>query len=113
MDAGRIRVSDSPKEIKRAFSGEIVELIARPQREARNIVAGLGYVCDYEIYGERLQLTVEDAADAVVKLERDLAGRLEVVSMQEKAPTMESAFIAMIKAGPERQTGGGVIHEDD
>ncbi|MHB8840931.1 MAG: ATP-binding protein DrrA1-3 family domain-containing protein, partial [Candidatus Aquicultor sp.] len=82
---------------KASFSGEVVELIARPQREAQRLVKTLHYVFDVEIYGERLQLTVSNAGDAAERLKRDLAGKVELVSVVPKAPTMESAFIEMIK----------------
>ncbi len=97
MDSGRINVCDTPKSIKASFSGEVVELIARPQREAQQLVKTLRYVSDVEIYGERLQLTVSNAGEAAERLKLDLAGKVELVSVAPKAPTMESAFIEMIK----------------
>lgn len=99
MDSGKISVCSSPQSIKLSLSGERVELIARPQREARRIVSELDYVRDVELYGERLQLTVDKALDAIERLKHDLSGKVETVSATPKAPTMESAFIEMMKAG--------------
>ena len=99
IDGGRIKVCDSPKTIKASFSGEIIELIAKPQQEARLIVSKLDYVRDVEIYGERLQLSVDSAQEAAQRLKHDLAGRVALISVTPKPPTMESAFIEMIKAG--------------
>ena len=113
MDAGKIRVSDSPKAIKGAFSGEVVELIATPQRVARDLVQGLPYVRDVEIFGERLHLTVDDSTEAERRLRLDLAGKVEVASIKTKAPSMESAFIAMIKAGSTGRLDSGDVYEDD
>lgn len=106
MDGGKIRVCDTPKSIKASFSDEIVELIARPQREVRKLVSGLSYVQEVEVYGERLQLTVEKASKAIEMLKRDLAGKTELVSITAKSPTMESAFIELIKAGSREQGPG-------
>ncbi|MCL6472015.1 MAG: ABC transporter ATP-binding protein [Firmicutes bacterium] len=104
MDGGIIKVSDTPQSIKASFSGEIVELIARPQRDARKLLSELKYVRDVEIYGERLQLTVDSAHEAIERLKRDLPDRIELVSLVAKAPTMESAFIEMIKRKSEDQS---------
>lgn len=97
MDAGRIGMVGTPKAIKASFSGEIVELIAKPQREARRLLEGRSYIRDIETYGERLQLTVDSAKEAVELIKGDLAGRVDIVSVMPKAPTMESAFIEIIK----------------
>ena len=113
MDAGKVRVSDSPKAIKGAFSGEVVELIATPQRAARDLVQGLPYVRDVEIFGERLHLTVDNATEAERRLRLDLAGKVEVSSVKTKAPSMESAFIAMIKAGSIGRLDSEDPYEDD
>jgi len=106
MDSGRIDVCDTPKSIKASFSGEVVELIARPQRETQRLVKDLHYVLDVEIYGERLQLTVSNAEDAAERLKHDLAGKVELVSVIPKAPTMESAFIEMIKKSNKSNKSG-------
>ncbi len=99
MDSGKIRICDSPRSIKASFSGGIVELTAKPQHEARRIISGLSYVRDVEVYGERLQLTVARAAEAVERLKQDLSGKVELASVAVKNPTMESAFIELIKEG--------------
>ncbi|HZD59422.1 MAG TPA: ABC transporter ATP-binding protein [Anaerolineae bacterium] len=97
IDGGKISMCDSPQSIKASLSGEIVELIAKPQREARRIVRGLSYVQDVEVYGERLLVTVDAALEAIDRLKRDLSGKVELVSTVPKAPTMESAFIRVMK----------------
>ncbi|HEY3374428.1 MAG TPA: ABC transporter ATP-binding protein [Candidatus Aquicultor sp.] len=99
LDNGRIKMSDTPHAIKALFSGEIVELIAKPQRKARDVLGTLPYVRDIEIYGERLQLTVDSATDAVTKLQHDLSGKVDIIAIVPKAPTLESAFIGMMKGG--------------
>jgi ABC-2 type transport system ATP-binding protein len=97
MDGGKMRTIDSPKSIKAAFSGEVVELIAKPQREAQSIAVRLPYVRDVELFGERLQLTVEDASAAINRLKEDMGKKIEIKSISAKSPTMESAFIELIK----------------
>jgi len=97
MNGGRIGVCDSPKSIKAAFKGDIIEIVAKPQRAARELVERLDYVLGVEIYGERLQVIVENGSAAIGRLERDLGDSVEVVSIVPKEPTMENAFIEMIK----------------
>ncbi|MBE0446808.1 MAG: ABC transporter ATP-binding protein [Actinobacteria bacterium] len=102
IDNGKISMCDSPQSIKTSLSGEIVELIAKPQREARRIVRGLGYVRDVEVYGERLLVTVDAASEAIERLRCDLSDKVEVISAIPKAQTMESAFIEMMKRSRQR-----------
>lgn len=97
MSRGRIGVCDSPKSIKAAFKGDIVEVVAKPQRVARELAERLDYVLGVEIYGERLQLIVDDASATIDRLKRGLGDSVEVVSIVPKEPTMENAFIEMIK----------------
>jgi len=101
MNRGKIDVCESPQSIKESLSGERVELIAKPQREALKIVRELDYVRDVEIYGERLQLTVDVALEAIERLRRDLDGDIELISAAPKAPTLESVFIELMREGPE------------
>ncbi|MBI4733355.1 MAG: ABC transporter ATP-binding protein [Rubrobacteridae bacterium] len=97
IDGGEMRTIDTPKAIKGAFSGEIVELIAKPQREARIVVERLPYVRDVELFGERLHLTVDNAEASLSKLTNELQGKVDIVSISKKAPTLESAFIELIR----------------
>lgn len=99
LDNGKMRTIDTPKSIKAAFSGEIVELIAKPQKKALGILGNLPYVRDVELFGERLHLTVENALQAIEILKADFGDEIEIKSIVKKAPTMESAFIELIKAG--------------
>jgi ABC-2 type transport system ATP-binding protein len=97
IDSGVLRTMDTPKAIKKAFSGELIELIAKPQKAVKAIVDSLSYIRDVELYGERLQLTVDNAELALVKLQGDLVNKVEIVSISKKAPSLESAFIELIK----------------
>jgi ABC-2 type transport system ATP-binding protein len=97
IDGGVLRTMDTPKAIKKTFSGELVELIAKPQKVAKTIVDGLSYIREVELYGERLHLTVDDAELALIKLKDDLGNKVEIVSISIKAPSLESAFIELIK----------------
>lgn len=98
---GGVRVCDSPAAIKRSFSSDIVEIIAKPQRKARELLHKLPYVQNVEIYGERLQVMVDEASTSIERLKKDLSGKVELIAVTPKSPTMESAFIEMIKGtGP-------------
>ncbi|MDI6717324.1 MAG: ABC transporter ATP-binding protein, partial [Actinomycetota bacterium] len=103
MDGGKIKLCSSPNAIKASFSGEVVELIARPQRKTQQLISSFDYVRDIEVYGERLQITVDNAQEAAKRLESDLSGMVELISILPKAPTMESAFIEMIRTGSRGQ----------
>jgi len=99
MDAGRIVLEDAPSAIKARLAGGLLEIKAEPLRRAMALLAKNDLVRGVDVYGELLQVRVEDPETAG----GPLAGFLErnevrVESVRPARVTMESAFLDLLKA---------------
>ena len=61
IDKGKVIVTDTPEALRARMPGELLALVATPQRAARTILAALPAVQSVEIFGERLHARVRDA----------------------------------------------------
>ena len=104
MDRGRLLDVDAPAAIKAKAGGALVEVIARPKREAMDLLKRRPEVAAVEAFGERLHATLTagaaaraaETAEALRTALRD-AG-LEVEAIRLVPPTLEDLFIARIQA---------------
>jgi len=97
---GRLIARGEPGELKRnALSREIVEL--RPQRPyaALEALEGETWIHDAALFGDALHVTVDDAAQAIVRLQ-DFFAQLDFgeVTPEVVMPTMEDVFVGLIEA---------------
>ena len=104
MDHGRLLNVDAPAAIKEKAGGALVEVIARPKREAADLLKSRPEVAAVESFGERLHatLTAEAAAradESAKALDAALReGGVEVEAIRIVPPTLEDLFIARIQA---------------
>jgi ABC-2 type transport system ATP-binding protein len=103
MDHGRILTVDTPDALRAEGAGIVVELIARPKRQAVEVLAraGLGEV---QAFGERLHVSVaagEPAPAAVGRLSEILrAAGVTVEAARAITPSLEDVFIARMGMAP-------------
>ena len=116
MDHGSILVLDAPDAIRAAAGGRIVEILARPKRQALRLIAACESVAEVESFGERVHATLRPAPAAdPAEAARDIAGRLraagvEVLASRPVQPSLEDIFIARIReAGSGRSTRDGAV----
>ena len=108
MDQGSILVLDAPDAIRAAAGGRIVEILARPKRQALGLVAACASVAEVESFGERVHATLRPAADPA-EAALDIAGRLraagvEVLASRPVQPSLEDIFIARIREAASGRT---------
>ena len=97
MDQGRILVSDTPEGLKARMRGDVVELVAGPQREAKELLSGLPGVLGVQVFGERIHVWVENAArDMPAALESLASRRVTVTSWRRVVPGLEDVFVSVI-----------------
>jgi ABC-2 type transport system ATP-binding protein len=104
MDRGRLLAVDDPQALRRRYPGTIVELMARPRREAAAVLGESAGVESVEVFGERLHVHLPDVASgespaAADRLVEDLrrAG-IAVEHARSVTPSLEDVFIARIRA---------------
>jgi ABC-2 type transport system ATP-binding protein len=108
MDRGRILVTDTPDALRDHEAGVTVEVLARPARRAREVVAGMRGAAEAILFGERLHVTFpgdsRDEAESVARRvgEALKASSVEVETVRPILPSLEGVFISRIRSAPAR-----------
>jgi ABC-2 type transport system ATP-binding protein len=102
MHHGRLLVVDTPKAIKSSFQGELLEARAANLWTARKVLREQPLVRQVLAMGDRLMVTVDDAAAAVAPLTAVLeqAG-LSPVTIGPAAPNLEDLFVQIVRRDEE------------
>jgi ABC-2 type transport system ATP-binding protein len=100
MDRGRILTVSAPDALRQASGAALLELIARPKREAAEWLRQRPEVADVESFGERLHVALHEAAEDGV--EQALSAGLreagfEVEALRQIPPSLEDVFIARLR----------------
>jgi ABC-2 type transport system ATP-binding protein len=101
LDGGRLTTVATPGEITARLAGMMIEIVAEPRRQAREVIARLASVEDVELYGDRLQAKTRDidAASTEISSALEDAG-IQVTDLRPVPPSMESAFVDLAKDRP-------------
>ena len=101
MDRGRILTVSAPDALRRETADALVELIARPKRQAVEWLRAQSDIADVESFGERLHVTLRGRGDAEAagrRLASALAAQgVTVESVRAVPPTLEDVFISRIR----------------
>ncbi len=97
MDRGRVLVEGTPAELKGMMAGELLEAVVEPLPGARDPAAGVDGVRSIRIFGDRMHLKVDRAADAEGPLRRAWEGAgVTVVSLRRITPGLEDVFVSLL-----------------
>jgi ABC-2 type transport system ATP-binding protein len=98
MHYGKLLVVDTPKAIKASYRGELLEARTSDMRVARKVLTGHPLVRQALAMGDRLMITVDNAAQAAGPLTKVLedAG-LKDVSMAPAHPSLEDLFVQVMR----------------
>jgi ABC-2 type transport system ATP-binding protein len=99
LHEGRLLALDTPSALRRGFPGSLFELLARPHRQALQVVGQLPAVQSIQAFGERahVRLAQDAPSDAAAALTAALerAG-IVVESLRPMVATLEDVFIERI-----------------
>jgi ABC-2 type transport system ATP-binding protein len=107
MHRGRVLTIDAPAALRRQWPGSLVELVARPRREALAALRASAEVAEVESFGERLHASLPStAAGEAAEVARHLADGLRARGIEVQAarpilPSLEDVFIARMRAADE------------
>ena len=96
LSNGRLLVVDTPQALRESLPGTVVEVLARPQREALEALRTLPGVADTQSFGERIHVrwTGHDAGSAAAQIDERLRERqVSVTSVREVPASLEDVFI--------------------
>ena len=97
MDHGRLLHSDTPEVLKGQMHGDLLELVAEPQREAKAILSTLPQVRGVQVFGDRLHVWVDHADVDEPMLQAALQQQhVTITQIHRATPSLEDVFISML-----------------
>jgi len=108
MDRGRILLCDTPEALKARMQGELLEIVARPQREAKEVLSLVPEVLGVQVFGDRLHVWVTEAEPGRAAIRDRLErGQVAVNSIRPILPGLEDVFVSTTAGVPGRLSEAG------
>jgi ABC-2 type transport system ATP-binding protein len=105
MNAGRLVAADTPGAVKKLMKGEVVEIVCDEIRRAYEVLKGRTGAREVQLFGDRLNLVVDDARrDLPELIDRLREAGVAVRDHRVVPPTLENVFISVTgPSGPAEQ----------
>jgi ABC-2 type transport system ATP-binding protein len=98
MYEGRLIVCDDPRIIRERVEGELVAVRADDWQKARQVLLGFPGVLQMQVFGETLRVFLDSSERRLPLIEAALRdGGVKVHSLRPTSPSMEEAFISLIR----------------
>jgi ABC-2 type transport system ATP-binding protein len=98
MNKGRLLAADTPQAVKRLMKGEVVEVICGEIRRAFDLLRGRPDAGEVQIFGDRLNLVVDNAErDFPAVAARLREAGIEVSDWRKIPPSLENVFISVTR----------------
>ena len=93
---GRLLAADSPANIKHLMRGTIVEIVGPDIRRAFAVLKTLARVREVQLFGDRLNVVVDDPEREIPLIEAALAREgIPILQKRVLPPTLENVFISV------------------
>ncbi len=97
MNDGKILMADTPQNLKAVMKGEIVEVVCSDIRKSFLLLKQNAVVREVQAFGDRLNILVNNAKDAMPDVLRILQEqRIEVQDWRVIPPSLENVFISLL-----------------
>ncbi|HUW69172.1 MAG TPA: ABC transporter ATP-binding protein [bacterium] len=98
MHHGRFLVTGAPQSVKASMRLAILELNCTDLREAATLLDGLPGISDIQLFGDHLDLVVDDIGTASALIRDSFArANMTVGGLRTKNPSLENVFISLIR----------------
>jgi ABC-2 type transport system ATP-binding protein len=98
---GRLIAADTPQAVKALMRGTVVEIVCPEIRRAFGILKTLPGVREVQLFGDRLNVVVDDPEAQIPGIEAALAGAgIPVLAERRLAPSLENVFISITNESP-------------
>lgn len=98
MYGGRLIAEDTPANIKKAVSGELLEIAPSDFIAAKELVGSLEGIIELQTYGDKLHVFVDDASRSTLEIATALTThRIGYDEIRQIEARMEEAFISLIR----------------
>ena len=98
MDRGRMIAIGDPGTLKATMRGEILEVVAAPQQEAKRVLRDHPLVEGLEVFGDRLHVLVTAPQAATVLPAALAASGVRVAGVRSVPPSLEDVFVSRARA---------------
>lgn len=97
MSQGGLLRVDDPGALKKSMQGDVVEIVCQPVRPAFAILKGHHAVREVQMFGDRLNVVIEDARRDMPALSSLLqSSGIAVRSQRRIVPSLENVFISLL-----------------
>ncbi len=97
MNKGRLMRVDTPENVKKTMRGEVVEIVCDRVRDGYLLLKTHPVVREIQAFGDRLNVIVDRAGEAIPVLEAALRSNgITVVSTRRIPPSLENVFISFL-----------------
>lgn len=97
LDEGRLIGCDAPARLRAQMPGQMLELTARPQRQALTLLQQSMPQAQPYMFGDRIHLHLEDGDVQRLAVNDLLQPGIEIEQLQAVAPSLEDVFIARLR----------------
>lgn len=98
MDRGRILRVETPENMKKSMTGSLLEIQAKPQRAARDLLRSMHILRDVQVFGDRLHVTADDPVSAFGLIRSAFeSSELELIDIHEITPDLEDVFVSIMQ----------------
>jgi len=101
LAGGRLLAADTPANIKLLMRGTIVEIVGPDIRRAFAVLKKLARVREVQLFGDRLNVVVDDPEREIPLIEAALGGEgIPILQKRVLPPTLENVFISVAETSP-------------
>ncbi len=101
LSGGRLLAADAPQAIKSLMRGTVVEIVCPEIRRAFAVLKNLPEVLEVQLFGDRLNVVVEEPEKELALIESALLSEgIPVVQKRALPPSLENVFISMTQSVP-------------
>lgn len=102
MQEGKIILCDTPENIEGMVEGDLLEVNVSPVRDAQKYLQSREDILAANLYGQLLQVRVENGQEAMSLLKKDLnSAGFDVQNIRSIPISMENAFLGLLGQGTE------------
>lgn len=101
LSGGRLLAADTPQNIKLLMRGTVVEIVCPEIRRAFALLKRLAGVREVQLFGDRLNVVVDDVEKEVPLIETALLQEgIPVLQKRSLPPSLENVFISVTESNP-------------
>ena len=98
MNRGRLMAAESPARIREIMQGTVLEIVCPEIRRASALLKASAALREVQLFGDRLNVVADDPARGEQAVRQALEGAgIEIRSLRVVPPTLENAFISLIR----------------